>query len=676
MASGTIATFVPDPPEPTTVRVFLYGGSQQEGGVAEFRVYRDGNPNLAFTVGYTTTTNGTALPDVNFLPQTGTLNFAPGELLKTIQIPIINDGLLNFALSFGIRLSNATAGVRIEEENASARIFDSQYPTAFDWSFSPDYKSATRAAVAATRADGQLLVAERVLTGQKEVARLVILSSDGARLAEWPTLFESGYVSSLWFLEGGKVLAVGAFTNVSGLPRPGIARLNPDGSVDRAFDPIIPDSAVIDFDYLRPAAVTTLPDGSVLAVTVKRPWDGSYQRLIIRLNPDGRTDPAFKPVQLDGLVWKIVPDLQGRILVGGQFERVGDIGRPGLARLNSDGSLDTGFAPELADSPGVEDIALQRDGKILIVGAFSTVNGMLRQNLARLNEDGSTDETFQYRPGMPKVFLVQADTDGTLLAAGWGVLQRLAADGTQMRALSGIPIVSIFSSKNGTVLASIALGDVGTLLARILLDQPPRTAMVISSSDYFIPYRPFDTRLETTEFPDSDALPIVVRRLGDVIEPATVRVTTRDGTAQSGEDYIAINQTLNFAPFEQEKWLWIGTLADNVFDPDETFDLVLTGVSGVEAVGPPVKVTINDGFARVLPDKLKRLPDGAVEVTFYLPPVRAWDGLEASSDLRTWSRVAVVGDAIPDPSLGPNRYRLVDRQAEDFPVRFYRLQAQ
>ena len=42
----------------------------------------------------------------------------------------------------------------------------------------------------------------------------------------------------------------------------------------------------------------------------------------------------------------------------------------------------------------MEEIKLQSDGKILMVGTFTIVNDAYRIRIARLNPDGSLDSTF------------------------------------------------------------------------------------------------------------------------------------------------------------------------------------------------------------------------------------------------------------------------------------------
>jgi hypothetical protein len=84
------------------------------------------------------------------------------------------------------------------------------------------------------------------------------------------------------------------------------------------------------------------------------------------------------------------------ILVGGYFTTINGIPRGRIARLTSVGSVDPAFGNGLSGANDlVESVALQRDGKILISGRFSAVNGISRTRFARLNADGSLDTSFQ-----------------------------------------------------------------------------------------------------------------------------------------------------------------------------------------------------------------------------------------------------------------------------------------
>jgi uncharacterized delta-60 repeat protein len=181
----------------------------------------------------------------------------------------------------------------------------------------------------------------------------------------------------------GKVLIAGSFAQVHGALRPGLARLNADGSTDFSFAPAAGGYT----------AVLLQPDGKVLVA-------GST---VSRLNPDGSLDPAFgglQSIENPGFVLAMALQGDGKIVIVGNFTRVNGTDRFDVARLNPDGSLDTGFQNGMGGitSPWGEPanaVAIQPDGKVLIAGSFDSVNGTERHEIARLNADGSLDPTFQ-----------------------------------------------------------------------------------------------------------------------------------------------------------------------------------------------------------------------------------------------------------------------------------------
>ncbi len=115
-----------------------------------------------------------------------------------------------------------------------------------------------------------------------------------------------------------------------------------------------------------------------------------------RLNVDGTLDTTFGagaganvlPVQAMAL------QTDGKVLIGGAFTSVHGVGRTRVARLNADGSLDTSFDPGTGPNNEVHSLAIQADGKILIGGTFTAVNGQARVGIARLNVSGSLDTSF------------------------------------------------------------------------------------------------------------------------------------------------------------------------------------------------------------------------------------------------------------------------------------------
>ena len=123
--------------------------------------------------------------------------------------------------------------------------------------------------------------------------------------------------------------------------------------------------------------------------------NGVNRTNMARLNADGSLDSSFSPgTEADGTVRSIALQPDGKILIGGAFTNVNGTNRNHIARLNADGGLDLGFNPGTgtegtdADNRGsVRSIALQSDGKVLIGGDFTTVNGEARPRVARLYGD-------------------------------------------------------------------------------------------------------------------------------------------------------------------------------------------------------------------------------------------------------------------------------------------------
>ncbi len=107
--------------------------------------------------------------------------------------------------------------------------------------------------------------------------------------------------------------------------------------------------------------------------------------------PTARSTPASTRTRT-AYVYSVAVQADGKILLGGDFTTVGGTPRNHIARLNADGTLDTGFNPNA--NGDVYSVAVQADGKILLGGNFTTVGGTARNHIARLNADGTLDTGF------------------------------------------------------------------------------------------------------------------------------------------------------------------------------------------------------------------------------------------------------------------------------------------
>ena len=146
---------------------------------------------------------------------------------------------------------------------------------------------------------------------------------------------------------------------------------------------------------------------------------GQPRTRIARLLANGDIDPSFAATAVDGSVNTVLVQPDGAILIGGSFSQVGAFVRNLTARLHADGSVDTSYDPNITggSTARVHDIVLQPDGKLVIVGRFTTVGGVMNRNIARLNSDGSRDATFNADADQP-VNAVVLQADGKLVVAG------------------------------------------------------------------------------------------------------------------------------------------------------------------------------------------------------------------------------------------------------------------
>jgi len=109
---------------------------------------------------------------------------------------------------------------------------------------------------------------------------------------------------------------------------------------------------------------------------------------------DGSFNPAIGAGGYPYGVSSVVVQSDGKVLIGGGFTAVNGTNRISIARLNANGSLDSSFIPGAGVYGYAVVVALQPDGKVLIGGAYSIVNGTNHSGIVRLNANGSLDSSF------------------------------------------------------------------------------------------------------------------------------------------------------------------------------------------------------------------------------------------------------------------------------------------
>lgn len=259
----------------------------------------------------------------------------------------------------------------------------------------------------AVQADGKVLVGG-MFTGIDGAprTRLARLKADGTL----DTNFAAAVTSSMSFVTvnrlapqtNSQVLIGGWFTSVNGTPCDNIARLNSNGTTDLAF------TAGIE---TPPNALALQSDGRVLIGGAFSTVNGQARAHVARLNTNGTLDTTFLP-DANGNVDTFATQPDGKVLIGGSFTTINGQSRNRVARLNPNGSLDSTFQNGMTGpNDYVACIAFEPSGKVVIGGQFTTVNTVGRNYIARLNSDGSLDTSFLSEiDSFPELMVIQPDS--------------------------------------------------------------------------------------------------------------------------------------------------------------------------------------------------------------------------------------------------------------------------
>ncbi len=232
------------------------------------------------------------------------------------------------------------------------------------------------------------------------------------------TIFDIGSsstVNSTSIQSDGKIIVGGYFTSINGKSRNRIARLNTDGSLDLSFNP------GTGFDFAV-NSISIQTDGKIIVGGYFKSFNGTERKCIARLNTDGSLDTSFNPgAGFDKGYGVKSTSIQsdGKIIVGGDFSYFNGTGRNRIARLNSDGSLDVNFNIGVGFDYGVSSISIQSDDKIIVGGRFTSFNGTARKSIARLNNDGSLDDSFNSGTGFDySISSISIQEDRKIIVAG------------------------------------------------------------------------------------------------------------------------------------------------------------------------------------------------------------------------------------------------------------------
>lgn len=219
------------------------------------------------------------------------------------------------------------------------------------------------------------------------------------------SIFNDGYENKLNDLKiqaDGKILLAGDILSYNNSSQQELLRLNSNGTIDNSFS-IGTGFGRGEYDAQEVAeilnCVSIFNDGRIFLTGGFLFYRGVWQGTMAELNSDGSINSTFNASNGNGAdanVNKMAVQPDNKILIAGYFDTYNGANRNKLARLNADGTLDNSFnAGTGPDSCNfLNTIVLQSDGKILAGGNFAKFNNVSKSYIVRLNTDGSLDNSF------------------------------------------------------------------------------------------------------------------------------------------------------------------------------------------------------------------------------------------------------------------------------------------
>ncbi len=345
-----------------TAGLFSFYGGTYEGNIA--RLNQDGTLDTTFNTG------------TGFQHHTWSLALQPdGKIIVGGVYTYFNDSAVGFSI---IRL------------NSNGSI-DHTFNPGSGFSYNGDVYTL------ALQPDGKVICAgDFTVFNGTPVNQIARLNADGSLDNTFNSGFEpEDYINDILLQPDGKIIVAGNFDTINNIPIKNIVRLNANGSIDNTFNPSSGFNGWIH-------AIALQTDGKIIAGGTFELYNGTVANYIARLNADGSTDDSFDHGGFNLPVTALTVEPGGKIIVGGGFTAftgyVDTVTTMRIARLNSDGSLDTGFDTGTGSDWGIVTLAIQPDGRIIAGGRVETFDGITRQGIVRLHGDNDTSVVASFEP--------------------------------------------------------------------------------------------------------------------------------------------------------------------------------------------------------------------------------------------------------------------------------------
>lgn len=376
-------------------------------------------------VGSFTAFNGTPVNNIVRLNSNGsidatfTVGIGANNVVRTVALQ--SDGKIIIGGNF--TSYNGTGVNRIARINTNGTI---------DATFTVGTGANANINVAAIQSDDKILIGGTFTSYNGTLAgRIARLNSNGTLDATFTSTvgFDNAVsgVNDIKIQSDGKVIATGNFTSYNGLSALRLARINTNGSFDASF--AIGNQTLDN----QGRSITIQPDGKIIISGLFSVCNSVRKQYITRLLSSGADDVSFS-FGAGGItngwapeVFETVLQSDGKVIVGGNFGLYNGLSANNIARTLPNGDIDPTFNTGLGFSGNGSNLgivhcaSLQNDGKILVGGSFTNYHATPINGIARLNTDGTIDATFTVTSGInsgSKVNDIDIQSDGKIIAVG------------------------------------------------------------------------------------------------------------------------------------------------------------------------------------------------------------------------------------------------------------------
>ena len=385
----------------------------------------------------------------------------------------------------------------------------------------------------------------------------------------------------------------GDFTTFNSQPRPYLVRLHEDGSLDETFSSANPLNGAV-------RALVWQPDGKLLVAGGFTAVGSEARSYVARLEADGTLDATFDPgAGPNSLVYALALQSDGKVLLGGEFTAVGALTQNRLARLTTNGTVDTTIDFGTGANLFVATVLVQPDEEIVIGGGFTQFNGHARAYIARLvgGEDlgpgtlAFTQASTVTQEHFTNVTVTVARTGGSL---GTVEVTVTSADVTATGDVDYGLVNQTLTFLDGETFKTVVVGLLddrlveGSEVFQLTLSHPTGGALLNEAAETFVTILNDDSAVGFSSATygvnervvGTNAIIQVVRTGATNAAVAVNYATVAGGTARTNADYVAVQGVLTFTPGQTAATFFIPILNDQIVEGNETVNLVLSNATG------------------------------------------------------------------------------------------------